>query len=46
MTAFSMPDGEPTDFRLMAEARQLHQQFFERFPGSKLIQARYRWTMA
>jgi len=39
MTAFSMPDTEPADFSLMTKARQLHQQFFERFPGSKLIQA-------
>ena len=38
MTAFSMPASEPTDFTLMARARQLHQQFFEQFPNSKLIQ--------
>lgn len=37
MTAFSMPADEPTDFVLMTRARQLHQQFFERFPDSKLI---------
>ena len=39
MTAFSMPSGEQPDYRLMAKARQLHQQFFEHFPDSKLIQA-------
>jgi hypothetical protein len=37
MTAVSMPDSEPTDYGLMTKARQLHQQFFERFPNSKLI---------
>ena len=38
MTAFSMPDGEQPDYRLIAEARRLQQQFFEHFPHSKLIQ--------
>jgi hypothetical protein len=37
MTAFSMPDSEPADYGLMTRARQLHKQFFERFPNSKLI---------
>ena len=37
MTAVSMPDSEPTNYGLMTRARQLHQQFFERFPNSKLI---------
>lgn len=34
-TAFFMPASEPTDFRLMTRARQLHQQFFDRFPDSQ-----------
>ena len=38
MTAFSMPTGEQPDYRLMAKARELHKQFFEHFPHSKLIQ--------
>lgn len=38
MTAFSMPASEPPDFGLMTRARQLHQQFFDSFPDSKLIQ--------
>ncbi|MGW1328128.1 phosphorylase family protein [Streptomyces antibioticus] len=38
MTAFLMPSGEDTDYRLLAQARQLHQQFFEHFPHSKLIE--------
>jgi nucleoside phosphorylase/DNA-binding transcriptional ArsR family regulator len=38
MTAFMMPTGEQTDYRLMMKARQLHQQFFEHFPHSKLIE--------
>lgn len=37
MTAFSMPTREPADYALMTKARELHQQFFERFPDSKLI---------
>ena len=39
MTAFSMPDGDQVDYQMMARARRLHQQFFEHFPNSKLIQA-------
>jgi len=39
ITAFSMPSGAQPNYRLMAKARQLHQQFFEHFPDSKLIQA-------
>lgn len=38
MTAFLMPTGEQTDYRLLTQARQLHQQFFEHFPHSKLIE--------
>ncbi len=38
MTAFSMPASDPPDLGLMIKARQLHQQFFDRFPDSKLIQ--------
>ncbi|MFE7172591.1 hypothetical protein [Streptomyces sp. NPDC057616] len=38
MTAFLMPSGEDTDYQLLAQARQLHQQFFEHFPHSKLIE--------
>jgi hypothetical protein len=34
MTAVSMPDSEPPDFSVMIKARQLHQQFFDRFPDS------------
>lgn len=39
ITAFSMPVGEELDYQLMTRARQLHQQFFEHFPNSKIIQA-------
>jgi len=38
MTAFSMPDGDQVDYQMMARARRLHQQFFEHFPNSKIIQ--------
>jgi nucleoside phosphorylase len=38
MTAFLMPDGDQIDYQLMAEARRLHQQFFERFPDSKILE--------
>ena len=38
MTAFSMPAEEQPNYALMTKARQLHQQFFEHFPHSKLIQ--------
>jgi nucleoside phosphorylase len=38
-TAFFMPASEPTDFRLMTKARQLHQQFFDRFPDSQAMKA-------
>ena len=38
MTAFSMPAAGPPDYGLMTQARQLHQQFFDRFPDSKLIE--------
>jgi nucleoside phosphorylase len=38
MAAFSMPTTEPPDFALMTKARQLHQQFFDKFPDSRLIQ--------
>ncbi|MGW8879580.1 phosphorylase family protein [Streptomyces mirabilis] len=38
MTAFLMPSGEDTDYQLLTQARQLHQQFFEHFPHSKLIE--------
>jgi len=37
MTAFAMPASEPPDFGLMTKARELHQQFLERFPDSTLI---------
>jgi nucleoside phosphorylase/tetratricopeptide (TPR) repeat protein len=39
MTAFSMPSTDPPDYGLMTKARQLHQQFFDRFPDSRLIRA-------
>lgn len=39
MTAFAMPASEPIDFGLMAQARELHQQFFERYPDSTLIKS-------
>ena len=35
MTAFFMPASEPNNFQLMTKARQLHQQFFDRFPDNK-----------
>ncbi|MDJ0345042.1 hypothetical protein QMK19_14295 [Streptomyces sp. H10-C2] len=38
MTAFLMPTGEQIDYHLLTQARQLHQQFFEHFPHSKLIE--------
>jgi nucleoside phosphorylase len=38
MTAFSMPAAEPPDPGLMVKARALLQQFFDRFPDSRLIQ--------
>lgn len=38
MTAFLMPSGEDTDYHLLTQARRLHQQFFEHFPHSKLIE--------
>ena len=37
MTAFSIPAAEPPDPRLMVKARALLQQFFDRFPDSRLI---------
>jgi nucleoside phosphorylase len=39
MTAFAMPVAETIDYSLMTQARELHHQFFENFPDSKLIQA-------
>ena len=38
MTAFSMPADEQPNYPLMTKARQLHQQFFDRFPHNKQIQ--------
>ncbi|MEY9855074.1 nucleoside phosphorylase/tetratricopeptide (TPR) repeat protein/DNA-binding transcriptional ArsR family regulator [Catenulispora sp. GAS73] len=39
MTAFSMPTDGQLDYGQMAKARELHQQFFESFPNSRLMQA-------
>ncbi|WP_066945120.1 5'-methylthioadenosine/S-adenosylhomocysteine nucleosidase [Streptomyces lushanensis] len=38
MTGFMMPSGEDTDYHLLTQTRRLHQQFFEHFPHSKLIE--------
>jgi len=39
MTVFAMPAADPPDPRLMTQARALLQQFFDRFPDSRLIHA-------